>query len=240
MQAVWVWYWRKDSEMDRLFSLFQQRVEVNGIKSDWASVLSGVPQGTVLGLVLFSLYINDITTDLDSEIRLFADDCVCYIEVKGTEDTVKLQEDIDRLGCWARKWGMRFQGKCNIMQITRKRIKKINASYNLEGTVLDNVENIKYLGITITDDLKWTHMSAISAQRLIGPLSFLDVIYQHAHRTIKSRHIKDWCAQTWSMVVQFGTPQVYFFKRNLRRYRKGKLDLWQATTSMKLGAWLAF
>ena len=60
---------------------------------------------------------------------------------------MKLQEDIDRLGSWARKWGMRFQPvKCNIMQITRKRIKKINASYNLEGNVLDNVENIKYLG----------------------------------------------------------------------------------------------
>ena len=68
-------------------------------------------------------------------------------------------------------------------------------------------------------------MSAISAQRLIGPLAFLDVIYQHVHRTLKSRHIKDWCAQSWSMVVQFGTPQVYFFKSNLRRYRKGQLDL---------------
>ena len=92
--------------------------------------------------MLFSLNINDITTDIDSEIRLFADDCVCYREIKGTEDTVKLQEDIGRLGCWARKWGMRLQSvKCNIMQITRKEITKINASYNLEGTVLDNVEN---------------------------------------------------------------------------------------------------
>ena len=68
-------------------------------------------------------------------------------------------------------------------------------------------------------------MSAISAQRLIGPLTFLDVIYQHVHRTLKSRHMKDWCAQSWSTVVQFGTPQVYFFKRILRRYRKGQLDL---------------
>ena len=76
---------------------------------------------------------------------------------------MKLQEDIDRLGCWARKWDMRFQPvKCNIMQITRKRIKKVNASYKLEGTVLDIVENIKYqyLGVTITNDLKWnTHVS---------------------------------------------------------------------------------
>ena len=69
---------------------------------------------------------------------------------------MKLQADTDRLGSWARKWGMVFQPvKCNIMQITRKRIKKINASYNLEGTVLDNIDNIKYLGITITKDLKW-------------------------------------------------------------------------------------
>ena len=59
------------------------------------------------------------------------------------------------------------------------------------------------------------HKSAISAQRLIGPLAFLDVIYQHVHRTLKSRHIKDWCAQSWSMIVQFGTPQADFFKKNL-------------------------
>ena len=78
--------------MDRLFSLFrQQGVVVNRIKSDWAPVLSGVPQGTVLGPMLFSLHVYDITTDIDSEIRLFADDCVCYREIKGTEDTMKFR-----------------------------------------------------------------------------------------------------------------------------------------------------
>ena len=63
-------------------------------------------------------------------------------------------------------------------------------------------------------------MSAISAQRLIGPLAFLHVIYRHVHRMLKSRHIKDWSTQSWSRVVQSGTPQVYFFKRNLTRNRK--------------------
>ena len=53
----------------------KHRVVVNGVKSDWALVLSGVPQGTVLG-PLFSLYINDISSDIESEIRLYADDCV--------------------------------------------------------------------------------------------------------------------------------------------------------------------
>ena len=128
----------------------QQRVVVNGIKSDWAPVVSGVPQGTVLGPLLFSLYINDISADIESEIRLFADDCVCYREIKNEEDTLKLQRDIDRLGSWARKWGMRFQPvKCNMMQLTNKRSSKIQANYTLEGTVLENVESIKYLGVTM-------------------------------------------------------------------------------------------
>ena len=78
----------------------QQRVVVNDVKSDCAPVVSGVPQGTVLGPLLFSLHINDITTDIESEIRLFADDCVCYREIKDKEDTLKLQRDIDRLGNW--------------------------------------------------------------------------------------------------------------------------------------------
>ena len=91
-----------------------------------------------------SLYTNDISSDTESEIRFFADDCVCYHEIKDEKDTIKLQRDIDRLGSWARKWGMKFQPvKCNMMQPTRKRIKKIQASYTIEGTDLENVESIK-------------------------------------------------------------------------------------------------
>ena len=80
------------------FLCYRQQRVVNGVKSDWAPVVSGVPQGTVLGPLLFSLHINDITADIESEIRLFADDCVCYHEIKDKEDTLKLQRDIDRLG----------------------------------------------------------------------------------------------------------------------------------------------
>ena len=112
---------------------------------------------------------------------------------------------------------MRFQPvKCNIMQIARKRIKKINASYSLEGTVLDNVEKIKYFGVTNGNG---THMSAIFAQRLTRPLA------PSVHEMLKSRLTKDWCVQSWSMVVQFGTPKAYFFKMNLSKFRKEQLDL---------------
>ena len=82
-------------------------------------------------------------SDMESKIRLFADDCVCYRNIKDMEDTLKLQNDIDRLGIWVRKWGIRFQpSKCNMMQLT-KRHNKIQALYTLDGTVLENVESIK-------------------------------------------------------------------------------------------------
>ena len=58
-----------------------------------------------------------MTDDIDSELSLLADDCVCYRGIKDSEDMVQLQVDIDHLGCWARSWGMSFQAvKCNIMQ----------------------------------------------------------------------------------------------------------------------------
>ena len=92
--------------------------------------------------------------------------------VDSTGDTSKLQKDIDELGKLARKWGMRFQPvKCNIMQLTRKRIKKINAVNTFEGTVLENVDSIKYVGVTVSKDLKWnTHVSNVctKANRTLG------------------------------------------------------------------------
>ena len=108
-----------------------------------------MPQGNVLGPLLFSLYINGLMFGIESEISLFTDDCVCYHQIDSIVDTSKLQKDIDQLGKWPR--GMIFQPvKCNIMQLTRKRIKKINAVYSLEGKVLKNVDNIKYLDVTIS------------------------------------------------------------------------------------------
>ena len=149
--------------------------------------------------MLLSLYINDIL-DIESEIRLFADDCVCYRKNKDEEDTMKLQRDIDRLGSLARKLGMRFQPvKCNMMQLTRKRIKKIHPSYTLEGTDHENVESIKYLGVTITSDLRWnTHVSNVctKANRTLG---FLRRNLYSCPQEVKEA--------AYSMAVRFGTPR---------------------------------
>ena len=85
---------------------------------------------------------------------------------------------------------------------------KDHASYTLDGTVLENVENIKYLGVTIPNDLKWnTHVSNVctKANRTLG---FLRRNLYACPQEVKEQHIKDWCAQSWNTVVLFGTPRV--------------------------------
>ena len=103
--------------------------------------------------------------------------------------------------------------------------KKINASYRLEETVLDNVEKIKYLGIAITNDLKWnTHVSNIctKANRTLG---FLRRNLAACPRDVKESAYEGLVRPILGYVVQFGTSKVYFFKMNLRRFRKEQLDL---------------
>ena len=158
----------------------------------------------------------------------FSDDCVCYREIRTVEDTLKLQKDIDLLGSWARKWGMRFQPvKCNMMQLTNKlQINKIEAAYILEETVLENVDSIKYLGVTITNDLKWnTHINNIctKANRTLGFLR--RNLFSCPPKMLKKQLIKEWCAQSWNMEVLFGIPILNASRRNWRRYRILPLDL---------------
>ena len=78
--------------IDSFLCFRQQRIVVNGVKSDWAPVLSGVPRAP-----FFSLYINDISSDFESEIRLFGDDCVCYREIKDEEDTLSFRRFTSKL-----------------------------------------------------------------------------------------------------------------------------------------------
>ncbi len=72
----------------------RQRVVITGSYSDWRRVSSGVPQGSILGPLLFLVYIDDISTDLDSPCRLFADDCVIFRQVTSVEDCLLLQRDL--------------------------------------------------------------------------------------------------------------------------------------------------
>ena len=75
----------------------RQRVSLSGVQSSWLPVTSGVPLGTVLGPLLFLLYVNDIANDITSEIRLFTDDWILYRTIRTASDVSTLQADIDKL-----------------------------------------------------------------------------------------------------------------------------------------------
>ena len=85
-----------------------QTVVLNGNNSDELPVSSGVPQGSVLGPILFLLYINDLPDSLQSQVRLFADDTAVYLTVEGQADSKKLQEDLNVLQDWEKEWDMEF------------------------------------------------------------------------------------------------------------------------------------
>ena len=112
-------------EWSRSFLLGRiQKVTVEGIESDPSPVLSGVPQGTVLGPLYFLIYINDINNNLspDTKLRLFADDSLLYREIKSIDDCETLQKDLVTLQKWECKWKMEFHpGKCQVLKISRKK-----------------------------------------------------------------------------------------------------------------------
>ena len=97
-----------------------QQVVLDGASSESVSVQYGVPQGTVLGSLMFLIYINDITESISSPLQLFADDCILYRTITTEEDAIQLQNDLGQLSAWAIKWQLRFNvTKCTIMCFTR-------------------------------------------------------------------------------------------------------------------------
>ena len=95
-----------------------QRVAVNGTLSGVREVLSGVPQGSVLGPLLFLLYINNIVDDLECSFLLFADDSKLFKHIKTAEDIASVQRDLQRLEAWSEKWLLKFHpGKCHVLSL---------------------------------------------------------------------------------------------------------------------------
>ena len=132
-----------------------QRIVVGGEESDLVPVTSGVPQGSVLGPILFLVYINDEPENVTSQVRLFADDTAMYLTREGANDNSVLQQDLDRLSVWESDWDMEFNpSKCQVVQVTGYK-KPINAAYKLHGVILKTVTCARYLGVDISSNLSW-------------------------------------------------------------------------------------
>ena len=141
----WVESWLKNRE---------QRVAINGSYSDWAEVTSGVPQGSILGPLLFTLYINDIDTGLRNRVLKFADDTKMWGRVSSREDILQMHDDLERLGKWSVDNGMPFNvSKCKVIHIGNKNPREV---YKLRGQTIEEVKEEKDLGVFGTESFKPT------------------------------------------------------------------------------------
>ena len=169
-----------------------QQVTLEGQASSTSPVTSGVPQGTVLGPLLFLVYINDLPSRVKATPRLFADDCFLYRIIKSPEDAQSLQEDLDALQQWEKDWLMSFNpDKCEVIRITKKR-KPIDANYTIHGKELGHTKNAKYLGVLIGDTLSWNaHVDTVT-KKANNTTAFL-------RRNLSNcpQHIKDTCYKTF-------------------------------------------
>jgi len=116
-------------------------------------VLSGVPQGLVLGPLLFVLYINNIDDSVSSKILKFADDIKIFNTVCSKEAIGNLRTDLCRLFPWSKEWQMLFNvDKCKVMHLCYN---NLSNDYFMDAVQLQVVDEEKDLGVVVTDDLKW-------------------------------------------------------------------------------------
>ena len=156
-----------------------QKVVVAGEESDSFPVTSGVPQGSVLGPILFLVYINDLPDDIVSQVRLFADNTAIYLILENKSDSNKLQRDLDRLqACEARR-DMEFKpSKCQVVRVTSSRTSP-DAVYTA-WTAAGGCQQRQILGMDISSNLSWsTHEDRIT----VNPNSSLGFI----KRNIKTK-----------------------------------------------------
>ena len=133
-----------------------QEVVVNGAKSATAPVLSGIPQGTVLGPVLFVIYINDLLDNISSSGLMFADDTKLFRQIRSREDALLLQSDIAKLEEWSNTWQLHFNAdKCHVLTLGRFENIRHAHRYTICYNEMDHVFNEKDLGVTIDAELKF-------------------------------------------------------------------------------------
>ena len=159
----------------------QQRVVLDGSSSSDSPVLSGVPQGTVLGPLKFLLYVNDIAAKVSPQttVKLFAVDCLLYRTIESAADSFQLQQGLDSMVDWSNTWLMRFNAsKCHLLKIKTTKQKCLPTVYNIKGVQLQQVDHHPYLGVELTADLTWkTHISNITSKAN----RFLNLLRRHLY-----------------------------------------------------------
>ena len=180
---------------------------LNGSKSEWAPVLSGVPQGSVLGPLLFILYVNDIPDLVHCNIEMCADDTKLFTLVRShtcQEDQEHLQCDIATLEEWTKDWLLEFNAdKCKLMQVGRPSPRNYTMANKSAARVdLESITEEKDVGVWVTTDLKSsTQCQKASKKKAMQALDMVKRSFKHITKdsfvTLYRAHL-EFCVQAWN------------------------------------------
>lgn len=202
-----------------------QRVVLDGEASNMAHVKSGVPQGTVLGPLMFLIFVNDINKDIQSNIRLFADDCLMYHSIKNPHHSTILQNDLNTLTKWADTWQMEFNiSKCHIMHMHNKK-SPIIQQYTMHGKPINTTKHHPYLGIELSSDLSWdNHINNITSKsnKVLGFIrrnlhNLPPHIKQQAYFTLVRPHL-EFASSSWDPFLQKHIECIEKIQRRAARF----------------------
>ena len=209
----------------------KQRVLVNGTTSEWTDVVSGVPQGSVLGPALFLIFINDLPDTVHSLVKIFADDTKIFTSVNKESDTLKIQSDLDALSKWSDDWQLRFNAsKCKRMHIGQT---NPHHAYQMldngNQTVITEVAEEKDIGVTFTSDLMFEKhiVNAVNkANKILGIIrrtfSFLDKdMFLQLYKTLVRPHI-EYGSVIWSPYFK---KDIFLIENLQRRATKMVIDI---------------
>ena len=173
--------WFSDYLIDR-----KQAVVIKGKTSSYKSISSGVPQGSVLGPLLFLIYINDIVKDIESIVKLFADDTSMYLSLEDTEERSRLlNSDLNKITNWSVKWKVDFHPlKTELMNFCNKRVPD-TLPLLFGQQALNPSSNHKHLGVIFQNNCKWdSHIEALIVKTRLLVACLRSYKYQFSRRTL--------------------------------------------------------
>ena len=216
-------------------------VTVEGASSSTTEVDSGIPQGTVLGPLLFLVFINDLPQQVSAgtTIWLLADDCLIYRQIKYPKDQDILQCDLESLEKWIKVWGMRFNPtKCTVLRSHRSQ-KPFTRFYSLCGEILSESSEAKYLGVVISSDLLWEKQVNAISQKASNSLNFirrnLKYCPQQAKATVYNSLVRstvEYCTSTWDPYYAKDINKIERVNRRAARFIVGDHSPRSSITAM--------
>src|SRR5215467_11751771 len=170
--------------------------------SDWSLVMSGVPQSSVLGPLLFLIFINDIDENILSKLKKFADDTKLYREILNNEDCNILQNDLTTLVEWSNECKMLFNvDKCSVMHLGRKNDKNV---YNMCTTLKETIIE-RDLGLLVDNNVKFSSQCSVATKKANCILGLIRRNIAHKSKEVILRLYKslvrphlEYCIQVWS------------------------------------------